>query len=228
MTNIPNSVKFIVTLVLIAIIAGAFWITKLQPQLTAKTQAIQRLEDAQRDIEKGKKLKKEYEELVALYEKKKKEFEERKTQLFKGEVGLTERQFTHTFISQIQKLAEEVSAEKNDPTFKITTIGPGVPKRDSGAPKAPPPAATPAKGKAPVAPPVTAALAVKQTIFPFTLSMEGQYSTLIYFIQKLRYNFPKIVTIDNINISAKKTKDYSTLSITLPVKAYFFGEGGGK
>lgn len=240
--NISAPVKIILTIIIIGIIGGVFYLTMYQKQIAE----ISKLKG---DIVAKNKQLEDIKEQVKQLPEKQRRLEELNAQInAETQVGLTkedDKDFIPNYLEQIEELVLQIRIKTGDSSFDLTEVRPGAasvaaaaappPEQAAPAPGAPAPGATPAPGAgtgaAASAPPPPSALAGSPTR-TFEMTMKGRYNTLIEFLNQLGdLKLKRLVTINRIGLSPEGEKAPGlppVLNISIPVTAYLGTGGAGR
>lgn len=214
MSKISNSVKIFLTIIVIILIGVGFYYTSYQ----GKFVQIKKLnEDIQAKNQQLEKERKDVEEIPKLREKRD-QLQRKLEALVREKIGSeSSKDFVPNYLVQIERMVQEVKTSTSDPSLNLLSLKPG------GAVEVAVPGQTkPEEAKSQEQAQVPTALA-KFPTRGFDMTMEGRYSTLIYFLQQLgEMKLKRLVTIDRISLSPKETKPgiSPVLSINIPVTAY--------
>lgn len=217
--------KFILFFVVAALMGVAFYVGQYQAkyeqikayqkQEAEQQNEIVRLKGMVEKLTEWEQAKKGFGELLASFQK-----------------GMSLKDFIPSFLIDIERLTAEQRVRMSDPSFKILTLNPGPstaavqPKKEEKKEEG---------GTAPVTsstpPPVESASVVGAQKVAIQMTMEGRFETLIDFFQQLTdFKLNKLVTLQRLSLAPKDKLSgrAPVLTITLPMEAYMFGEGGGR
>jgi len=199
--------KFAIFICLAFLTAVGFYLFDFQP----KWQEMESLEKgpggiaeltAQRDADKA------YVENIEEYER---QLKEAQAELAKLEVDVDEKDFIPSYLEDIEKLVKEVRVSLKDWDFEIQTISTG---------QATPAASGEGSGGS------------AYNTYLMSMTFDGQLGTLQTFLTNLsnKERFKKLVVVNGITMSPKKSKDgsYELLTFSLPLMAYQFTKGGAQ
>lgn len=218
--------KFFLFILIVVLMGFGFHFGSYQDKINKITVFKAQQKDQNKEIARLKGMA----EKLTEWERAKKEFG---TILASFQKGMALKDFIPSFLVDIERLTAEQRVRMNDPSFKVLTLSPGAtsatvkptPKKEEGKTDGAASAATSSPA------PVESAPVVGAQKVAIQLTMEGRFDTLLDFFQQLTdFKLNKLVTLQRLSLAPKEKtgRGAPVLSITIPMEAYMFGEGGGQ
>lgn len=216
--------KFFLFIMIVVLMGFGFHFGMYQDKITKITAYRTQQKDQEKEIARLKAIA----EKLTEWEKAKKEFG---ALLASFQKGMSLKDFIPSFLVDIERLAAEQRVRMNDPSFKVVTISPGATSATVQAPVKQDETKTDGAASTATSSPVESAPVAGAQKVAIQLTMEGRFDTLLDFFQQLtEFKLNKLVTLQRLSLAPKdKTgRGAPILTITIPMEAYMFGEGGGR